>query len=308
VEVSIDGGTTWLPATGTTSWSIDLGLPGFGSYSVISRATTSEGVVETPGAGITAIRSPAVGVCGDDHSKVLSSLAPILLCATGISSEVSGNGHPWIWNCQGDSGTDPTQCSASIRTYGISVTVPDGLGKGDVNADMISNDDSPKSMFCPKSLCSAQYDFGKTVILTATPDPISLFTSWTGHCDNEHCKLEMTGDKAVTANFSRAHSFKIVKSGILDDSLETLMELADPGNEIRMLATELTINNLILSKALTLTGGWNALQELPTTESTTLIGTIKIVETDAVIKNTTVKGMITIQSGSLKVDSLTIRP
>jgi hypothetical protein len=86
------------------------------------------------------------------------------------------------------------------------------------------------------------------------------------------------------------------------------MELADPGNEIRMLATELSINNLILKKALILTGGWTGNYQSHADESTTLIGTINILEVDSVIKNTTVKGMIMIQSGSLKVDRLTVRP
>ena len=52
VEVSADGGTTWLTASGTTSWSITLSLPTVGSYTIKSRARTTA-LIETPTSGIT---------------------------------------------------------------------------------------------------------------------------------------------------------------------------------------------------------------------------------------------------------------
>lgn len=62
VEVSRDGGSTWLTATGTTSWSINISLPSAGSYIIKSRARTST-LVETPAAGITVTvdRTPPSG-------------------------------------------------------------------------------------------------------------------------------------------------------------------------------------------------------------------------------------------------------
>lgn len=51
VEISINGGATWQPASGTTSWSITLSLPD-GSYPIKSRATTNASIVETPGSGV----------------------------------------------------------------------------------------------------------------------------------------------------------------------------------------------------------------------------------------------------------------
>src|SRR6185369_7967964 len=55
VEVSTNGGSTWQPANGTTSWSAVLSTPLAQSYIIKSRATTSDGIVETPGSGITVI-------------------------------------------------------------------------------------------------------------------------------------------------------------------------------------------------------------------------------------------------------------
>ena len=52
VEVSVDGGTTWFPASGTASWSYGW-MPASGRYTILSRATDNTGSRETPGAGIT---------------------------------------------------------------------------------------------------------------------------------------------------------------------------------------------------------------------------------------------------------------
>jgi hypothetical protein len=53
VEVSIDGGVTWHPATGTTSWSYTGSPCKAGSTTVLSRAVDDSGNIETPTGGIT---------------------------------------------------------------------------------------------------------------------------------------------------------------------------------------------------------------------------------------------------------------
>jgi len=54
VEVSIDGGSTWHAATGTTSWSYTGIIHGNGSLAIKSRATDDSANVETPKAGVSA--------------------------------------------------------------------------------------------------------------------------------------------------------------------------------------------------------------------------------------------------------------
>ena len=51
VEVSTDGGVTWVVAAGTLSWSYDWTVPGDGAYLLRSRIVTAGGVLESPGAG-----------------------------------------------------------------------------------------------------------------------------------------------------------------------------------------------------------------------------------------------------------------
>lgn len=256
----------------------------------------------------------APGVCGSDNGKALAALAPVNLCAIGSTPSVlSGTGHPWSWTCQGDAGTDPTQCGASIQTNSLTVSVPEAVGKGDVQADIASNDEPAAiGIFCPKGFCSAKYDFGKTVRLTATPDPVSLFTSWENGCSADPCDIVMTGPKAVTANFDRDYYFKNVTNGEIENIPGNALLTADPGDEIRMLATELTVNDLILDKPLALTGGWRAQHQSQSTVPTTLIGTITlqyggVEDAASFMTNTIVEGSIAVQNGCLKVNGVKVR-
>jgi hypothetical protein len=53
VEVSTDGGSTWHPATGTTSWSYTWTAHGNPSTTIKVRASDDSGNVQTPGAGVS---------------------------------------------------------------------------------------------------------------------------------------------------------------------------------------------------------------------------------------------------------------
>ncbi len=52
VEVSIDGGASWHPATGTNSWSYTGVVHGNGSLNIKSRASDDSANIETPSAGV----------------------------------------------------------------------------------------------------------------------------------------------------------------------------------------------------------------------------------------------------------------
>ncbi len=53
VEVSTDGGATWHPATGTTSWTYTWTAHGHPTTTIRTRATDDSGNTQTPGAGAT---------------------------------------------------------------------------------------------------------------------------------------------------------------------------------------------------------------------------------------------------------------
>ena len=53
VEVSTDGGTTWHPASGRSSWTYNWSVGSAGTFSIRSRAADDSGNLETPSAGNT---------------------------------------------------------------------------------------------------------------------------------------------------------------------------------------------------------------------------------------------------------------
>ncbi|WP_415855300.1 DUF4082 domain-containing protein [Sinomonas sp. G460-2] len=64
VEVSTDGGTTWRPATGTTTWTYTWTAHGNPSTTIKSRAVDDSGNLETPGAGVSVLVSCPCSLVG----------------------------------------------------------------------------------------------------------------------------------------------------------------------------------------------------------------------------------------------------
>jgi len=62
VEVSTDGGNTWHPATGTTSWNYNWWPQAPGTYQILSRATDDSCNLEVPGPGISVTVIPGATV------------------------------------------------------------------------------------------------------------------------------------------------------------------------------------------------------------------------------------------------------
>lgn len=52
VQVSVNGGTTWAPATGGTTWTLTWTASGLGAVSIRSRAFDDSGNMESPSAGV----------------------------------------------------------------------------------------------------------------------------------------------------------------------------------------------------------------------------------------------------------------
>lgn len=63
VEVSENGGTSWAPATGTTSWTFPWTVSGTGSATILSRAFDDTGNNETPSVGVTINVTGGGGAC-----------------------------------------------------------------------------------------------------------------------------------------------------------------------------------------------------------------------------------------------------
>jgi hypothetical protein len=89
----------------------------------------------------------------------------------------------------------PKLVTASFSNKPVLTVVPAGTGDGTVIS-------MPAGIDCPMD-CSQTYDAGTTVTLTATQDPTSTFTGWSGGgCSGTgSCVVTMNASQSVTAIF-----------------------------------------------------------------------------------------------------------
>src|SRR5205807_10545760 len=78
VEVSLDGGKTWHPATGRENWSYNATFGNSGTVNIRSRAVDDSGNLETAGAGITLNVVPQLCPC-----TIWTSTATPAIAASG---------------------------------------------------------------------------------------------------------------------------------------------------------------------------------------------------------------------------------
>ena len=106
-----------------------------------------------------------------------------------------------------------------------------GMGSGIVTS-------TPAGLTC-RGTCTLEPPPGSGVILTATPDPGSVFTGWSGACTGTaHCILDLAGPQAVQAMFSPAplpHIHLGVEPGeILGGDTLTVTATVTPGATLQV--------------------------------------------------------------------------
>jgi len=178
--------------------------------------------------------------------------------------------------------SNAVSASTTLNTATLTVSIT-GSGGGTVNSN-------PSEIACGSGNCNGVFNVGTPVILYATPDQISLFTSWDNNCvvSSGNCNLTMNNDKSVTATFTLAPKAMIGAVGY--DSLNYAYSGAAATATMLVLGSE-HIENLTMDggKYITVKGGYKAdylgKGDLPTV----------------------LKGVLTIGTGSLTVDGVTIR-
>lgn len=164
-----------------------------GSYALaVTKAGTGGGTVYSTPSGVT---------CGSSCSATFSSGTVVTLVAdVAVGSTFAG------WTGAGCSGTGPcavtmsqaqsvtaTFNSTSGTLYSLDVTKA-GTGGGTVSS-------SPVGIACGAT-CSASFNSGTTVTLTAAPDAGSTFGGWSGACTGTGaCITTLTAARSVTATF-----------------------------------------------------------------------------------------------------------
>jgi hypothetical protein len=158
----------------------------------VAKAGTGSGIVTSSPAGIG---------CGTDCSELYPIGTLVTLTATPSTGSTftgwSGGGCSGTGICTVTMSTATTVTATfTLNRYTLSV-IKTGSGGGGV-------DSSPVGIICGGT-CTAQFDYGTVVTLTATPATFSIFGGWSGGgCSGTGtCTVTLTADVTIGANFQR---------------------------------------------------------------------------------------------------------
>jgi uncharacterized repeat protein (TIGR01451 family)/uncharacterized repeat protein (TIGR02543 family) len=168
--------------------------------------------VATAGAGSGTVTSSPAGInCGATCSAQFTNGTAVTLTATAaVGSTFAG----WSGDCTG-TGTCQVTMSAdhsvtatfnTVPTHTLTVTKA-GSGSGSVTS-------SPAGISCGAT-CSAPFNEGTVVTLTAAAASGSVFSGWSGGgCSGTGtCQVTMSANQSVTATFAATHTLTVVEAG-----------------------------------------------------------------------------------------------
>jgi len=223
---SVSGPFTQVGTTGADISSyVDSGLADVTSYCYRVRAYNGGGdsaytnvacamtkatlTVSTTGTG-TVTSSPAGINCGSTCSGSYASGTSVTLTATaGTNYSFTG----WSGACTGTGScvvtmdaTKSVTATFTVQSFALTLAKA-GTGSGTVSS-------SPSGINCG-STCSANYNAGTSVTLTATAASGSIFAGWSGACTGTgSCVVSMSSAKSVTATFNiQTFALTVAKSG-----------------------------------------------------------------------------------------------
>jgi len=192
VKALVDGGTI-DGAAGDAPAQVSL---------TITRSGTGSGAVTSSPAGID---------CGTSCSMTVARGTQVTLTATPDSSSDFA-----AWSGAGCSGTGTcvvtvtadTTIDAQFVAKQVTLTiVPNGNGTGRTTS-------SPEGIDCG-STCSARFDVGTVVALTAAADTSSTFVGWVGGgCSGTGtCRVTLTADTTIQPGFALKNSLVVARDG-----------------------------------------------------------------------------------------------
>jgi hypothetical protein len=127
VEVSVDGGTTWHPATAQANWSYSWTPAGSGSVTIKSRAVDDSGNLENPNAGITVMVGWTISGTITGTTGVTVSLSGAATATA--TTDASGNySFPGLQN--GSYKVTPTKTGFTFSPTNLAITVNGGNVSG----------------------------------------------------------------------------------------------------------------------------------------------------------------------------------
>lgn len=144
------------------------------------------GTVESVPAGID-----CPGVCALSYVDG----APVALSA---AADPGSYFEGWSGSCSGSGACNLSMTADRAVTATFEALVPLDVALAGSGAGTVES--SPAGIDCPGS-CTAGYEIGEQVTLTATPDVGSTFDAWSGDCSGASCVVTLNVPRAVTATF-----------------------------------------------------------------------------------------------------------
>jgi Divergent InlB B-repeat domain/RTX calcium-binding nonapeptide repeat (4 copies) len=208
-----DGWSGACSGTGSCVLTMDAAKTANAAFTKVSYNLHVDRVFQGTGATGTVTSAPTGINCGADCDQVYDHGTAITLTATaGAGSRFvswsgcdSGTGNPCSINLVGAT----TATATFVKIWDLGVTKDGGSGNGSGTVTS-----SPSGINCGLT-CTANFDEGSSVTLTASASSGSRFDSWSG-CDStagNQCTVTMTGTKAVVASFVRIWSLAVTKDG-----------------------------------------------------------------------------------------------
>jgi phospholipase C len=166
--------------------------------------------VKVSGDGGGQVTSNPAGInCGAACSSSYSPDTQVTLTATP-SATATFTG--WSGACSGTgsctvklAGNESVTATFAIRTYALSLAFS-GSGSGTVSS-------SPLGIDCSKP-CSALFDTGTRLVLTASPGSSSSFGGWAGACSGTgSCVVTLNSNDSVTATFTAGYTLSVAVAG-----------------------------------------------------------------------------------------------
>jgi len=190
----------YYPVNALRSWSTRIGnfeFPGCAVNRVtVTRSGTGSGSITSSPAGVN---------CGATCLFEYAHGTTVVLNAAADSGSAfvgwSGGGCSGTGSCTVTLNADTTVTATFVLRPTLTVSKT-GSGSGTVTS-------SPAGIACGAT-CTALFNQGTAVTLTAASAPGSKFTGWSGDCSGTGtCPLTMSGNEAVTASFAKVPKCKV---------------------------------------------------------------------------------------------------
>lgn len=200
------GGTTYAPSAASQTVNVTFGATTtVGVTYAVSTTPTFVLSVTKAGTGTGTVSSSPAGIaCGATCTANFNQNANVTLTAAPAAGSSFAS---WSGACSGSATTCTVTMTAAKSATATFNTVPTGgtnfalsVTKTGTGTGAVSS--NPGGINCGAT-CTANFASGSSVSLTATADPVSSFTGWSGACSGTGaCSVTMDAAKSVSATFT----------------------------------------------------------------------------------------------------------